>query len=87
MSFAGSVRRRLVGVVVVLAGLSFGCAGDGVEDGNVITSRKPDDLDAFVGAVLGRLQPRGSATSAVAVRTGSGDAHATAPEWGSASRS
>ena len=26
-----------------------------VEDGNVITSRKPDDLDAFVGAVLGRL--------------------------------
>jgi protease I len=26
-----------------------------VEDGNVITSRKPDDLDAFVGAVLARL--------------------------------
>lgn len=26
-----------------------------VEDGNLITSRKPDDLDAFVGAVLGRL--------------------------------
>jgi protease I len=26
-----------------------------VEDGNVITSRKPDDLDAFVGAILRRL--------------------------------
>ena len=26
-----------------------------VEDGNVITSRKPDDLDAFVDAILGRL--------------------------------
>lgn len=26
-----------------------------VEDGNVITSRKPDDLDAFVGAILNRL--------------------------------
>lgn len=26
-----------------------------VEDGNLITSRKPDDLDAFVGALLGRL--------------------------------
>ena len=25
------------------------------EDGNLITSRKPDDLDAFVGAVLRRL--------------------------------
>lgn len=29
MAHAGSVRRRLVGAVVVLAGLSFGCAGDG----------------------------------------------------------
>ncbi len=26
-----------------------------VEDGNLITSRKPDDLDAFVDAILGRL--------------------------------
>ncbi len=26
-----------------------------VEDGNLITSRKPDDLDAFTGAILGRL--------------------------------
>lgn len=26
-----------------------------VADGNVITSRNPDDLDAFVGAILGRL--------------------------------
>ncbi len=26
-----------------------------VEDGNVITSRKPDDLDAFVDTVLRRL--------------------------------
>jgi protease I len=26
-----------------------------VEDGNLITSRKPDDLDAFVEAILGRL--------------------------------
>ena len=26
-----------------------------VEDGNLITSRKPDDLDAFVGAILKRL--------------------------------
>ncbi len=26
-----------------------------VEDGNLITSRKPDDLDAFTGAVLARL--------------------------------
>ncbi|MBW3556686.1 MAG: type 1 glutamine amidotransferase [Actinobacteria bacterium] len=25
------------------------------EDGNLITSRKPDDLDAFVDAILGRL--------------------------------
>jgi protease I len=26
-----------------------------VEDGNLITSRNPDDLDAFTGAILGRL--------------------------------
>ena len=26
-----------------------------VEDGNLITSRKPDDVDAFVGAILRRL--------------------------------
>jgi len=26
-----------------------------VEDGNLITSRKPDDLDAFCTAILGRL--------------------------------
>ncbi|HWC11676.1 MAG TPA: type 1 glutamine amidotransferase domain-containing protein [Acidimicrobiales bacterium] len=26
-----------------------------VEDGNLITSRKPDDLDAFTGAILDRL--------------------------------
>lgn len=28
-----------------------------VVDGNIITSRKPDDLDAFTGAILERLQP------------------------------
>lgn len=27
-----------------------------VEDGNLITSRKPDDVDAFVGAILRRLE-------------------------------
>jgi protease I len=26
-----------------------------VEDGNLITSRNPDDLDAFCGAILDRL--------------------------------
>jgi len=31
-----------------------------VEDGNLITSRKPDDLAAFSQAILGRLEPRGS---------------------------
>lgn len=30
-----------------------------VEDGNLITSRNPDDLDAFVGAILRRLDPPG----------------------------
>ncbi len=28
-----------------------------VVDGNIITSRKPDDLDAFTSAILERLQP------------------------------
>ncbi len=28
-----------------------------VEDGNLITSRKPDDIDAFVAALLRRLEP------------------------------
>lgn len=42
---------------------------------------------AFAATVLGRLQPPGSAPSAVAGQTGSGDGHATAPELGSASRS
>ena len=28
-----------------------------VVDGNIITSRKPDDLDAFTGAILDHLQP------------------------------
>jgi protease I len=30
-----------------------------VEDGNLITSRKPDDIDAFVGAILRRLEDAG----------------------------
>lgn len=30
-----------------------------VEDGSLITSRKPDDIDAFVGAILRRLEDAG----------------------------